>query len=445
MLTKERRGVSDKTYLKLAIPFIFSTVTQPLLGAADTAVVGRLADPAYIAGVSVGAVIFNTMYWLFGFLRVSTTAYSAQAVGAGSLRAATGALVKPGVLAAVVGAAMCALQGPIFRASMAAIAPDADVMRHAGAYFGILIWGAPVVMMNYVMLGWLMGQEKIRVSLLMQIGGNLLNIGLDILFVRVFHLHVVGVAAATLISQLASFAVGALAVWKYCDFGAVRGSEAFRMRAVTGMLRQNADLMVRTVCVLIQINVFTSAGAALGTAVLSANAILYQIAMIVSYSFDGLANASSVFAGRARGSRDARMLRATWRVAFRWTAVLACVGSVLCLLGGKQAVAIFTDIPALLRLAGDYVVWTAVFPLAAGAGVSFYGIFTGVGDTGSVRNSTIGALLLFLVCWKIFLPLYGNHGLWLAFVSFYLGRSLLLMPYYRRTFEKLTMAKQGGA
>lgn len=433
MLTKN--NLTDVAYLKLAVPFILSTVTQPLLGAVDTAVVGRLGNPAYIAGVSVGAVIFNTIYWLFGFLRVSTTAFSAQAQGTGDESAKTAALVRPGIFALIVGVAMIFLRTQIFDAAMRLIAPDAEVAFFADGYYRLLIGGAPLVMLNYVMLGWLMGQEKVAVSLFMQIGGNLLNIVLDLLFVEVWHMDVKGVATATLISQVFSFGVGASAIALYCKVPQSDWRSFFAPGAFFLMLKVNANLMIRTVCVLVQINLFTATGASFGTAVLSANAILYQVMMVMSYSFDGLANASSVFAGRAVGAKSTVLLRDTWIKTLRWGCTVALLTAGGCVLWGWAIVGLFTDIPAILGLTREYSVWMCIFPCAAWAGVSFYGIFTGLGCTAPVRDSTALALGLFLCCWKLFVPLWGNNGLWGAFISFYLGRSLFLLLYYRSSWK----------
>ena len=399
--------------------------------------VGRLENPAYIAGVSVGAVIFSTLYWLFGFLRVSTTAYSAQAAGMKDPDARIDALLRPCVLALVIGTAFLLFRGPIFDTAMRFIRPDAEVVYFGEVYYRILIWGAPVVLLNYVLLGWLMGQELLCVSLLMQVGGNLLNIVLDLLLVRVYGLDVAGVAAATLISQVASFAVGLAAACSRVDRrqAAARLRAALAPRAFADMLRANADLMLRTVCVLIQINVFTAGGARYGTDVLSANAIMYQMMMLVSYSFDGFANASSVFAGRACGAGDPGLLSALWRRAVFWGASGAAIAAAACALGATRAYLLFTDIPQVLTQLRTYGFWIAVFPLVAWPGVSFYGIFTGTGDTGPVRDSAVLALLFFLAAHLVLVPIWGNHGLWAAFIAFYLGRSLFLAPRYRSTFQ----------
>lgn len=427
-------AISHRAFLGIAVPFILSTITQPLLGAVDTAVVGHLPDPSLIGGVAVGTVIFNTLYWLFGFLRVGTTGLSAQARGMNDPRAELHALARPALIAAAIGVGITILQTPIFNLTMRWMSPSAEVLHYTGVYYRVLIWGAPLVLLNYVVLGWLMGQARIRASLFMQIGGNLLNIVLDIVFVFYFGMGVGGVAAATLLSQIFSFVVGVAAVAAMRPFPALDRKSLFDRRAFAALLGDNANLMLRTVCLLIQINVFTATGSSFGTVTLSANAILFQIMMLISYSLDGLANTASVFSGKAVGGRDRAMLGETWRMTAFWAVALTLFSLLLFATLDRRIVDAFTNIGEVRAAIWTYANWVYLFPVAASAGVCFYGIFTGTGATGPVRNSTFFALVLYLACWRVCVPLWGNHGLWLAFISFYLGRSVFLLPYYKKTY-----------
>ena len=205
-----RRVLRNAEYAGILLPFVLSTMTQPLLSAVDTAVMGRLSDPSYIAGVAVGAVIFNTVYWLLGFLRVGSTGFSAQASAEGGGEALYKALLPPGVMALGLSLAILLLRRPIFEGAMLLLRLDAPSRAVASTYYFILVWGAPLVLLNYVVLGWLMGLSRIRATLFMQIGSNVLNMILDILFVGVFGWGVEGVAAATLIALLFAFESGIL-------------------------------------------------------------------------------------------------------------------------------------------------------------------------------------------------------------------------------------------
>lgn len=193
-------NLTHKDYLKIAFPFIVSTVTQPLLGAVDTAVIGKLGVAELIGGVAIGTVIMNTLYWLFGFFRVSTTGQSAIALGKKNHADQASSLFRPFILALFVGVVFIMLQAVIWSGAERIINPEAVVGQNAKVYFDIMIYGAPFVLLNYTVIGWLMGQAKAKETLFTQVFGNVLNIVLDIIFVLYLDMGIAGVAIATLIA-----------------------------------------------------------------------------------------------------------------------------------------------------------------------------------------------------------------------------------------------------
>lgn len=427
--------VSYATYLALVFPFVISTLTTPLLGAVDTALVGHLPDPAYIGGVAVGAVIFSTLYWLFGFLRVSTTGFTAQALD--DPKQLTSALFRPLLMAVAIGVLFVALQQPIFAASMALLKPDAAVRQHAQDYFFILIWGAPFTLINYVCLGWLMGRLKTRAVLLNQIGINVINMVLAIGFVRVMGWGVPGIASATLIAQITGSLLGWRLIRRYMtpDSAAMSIAALLSWREFKAIMMVNGDLMLRTVCLLVVTNHFVAVGASFGTETLAANAVLFQIHYLMAYLFDGFANASSVFSGRARGAGDSEQFRRTLRYSALSCLWMALVLALLWHWQGDAVIGLFTHQPDIVARCTRYGVWLMLFPLCGAAGIIFYGVFTGMTLTGPVRNSMLLALLAWFIAWYLLVPAYGNHGLWLAYLAFSLGRSgflLLWLPQARR-------------
>lgn len=420
--------MTQREYLRVLGPFVLTTMTQPLLGAVDTAVMGRLPEPSYIAGVAVGAVIFNTIYWLLGFLRVGSTGFSAQA-GDEPERLCK-AVVLPGIMAAGLSVLILLLQRPIFAGAMLVLELDDAARRVAEIYYTILVWGAPLVLGNYVMLGWLMGRSRIAAALLMQIGGNVLNMLLDVVFVLVLDWGPAGVAVATLIAQGFSFAAGAVAVRRALPQEWHGMSRLVDVREMLRMARVNGHLFLRTVCLLIQTNMFMATSAGFGTTVLSGNAVLIQIMLIFSYVFEGIANASSVFAGRAAGQGMPQLMEEARRATQLWTllAMLLLVSSYA--LWRVPLLHLFTDLPEVLAVAEQYSLWGLLFPVVAGFGLSCYGLFTGASRTRPVFVSTLLALCAFAAVWAVAVPLWGNHGLWLAYSVFYAGRSLFLAPLH---------------
>ena len=294
--------LTDKEYLGITVPFMLSTMTQPLMGAVNTALMGQLSDPKYIAAVALGAILFNNIYWFFGFLRVSTSGYAAQALGSGSKEESLLAFLRPLFIAMIVGCSCIILQQPILTAYIALVAPAADVAELCSVYYEILIWGAPLVLFNYVSLGWLMGQTRVRASVFMQVSSNVLNIILSMWFVFGLHFSIEGVAWATLLSQFYGAVVGCLLMRIYGDFDYRKFNYKTVLEAGTlvKMLSVNANLMIRTACLLTVNNILAATGAALGTVTLAANAVLFQMKDIMSYLVDGMANGASIFSGRAR-------------------------------------------------------------------------------------------------------------------------------------------------
>lgn len=433
--------MNHKKYLALALPLTFSTVTTPLLGAFDTAVVGQLPDPAYLGGVAIGAVIFNTMYWLFGFLRVSTSGFAAQALGAKDELQETLSFVRPFLIALLIGLIFLILQNPIANTAMALLNPAQDVEALALDYFNIRIWGVPVTFINYVILGWLMGMSRIRLAVTIQIAMNLLNIALDLLFVVVFSWGVAGVASATLIAEVSAMLLGIYFLVKRTQFtfNLLPMREVFEASALKKMVSVNQDLFIRTVCLLLVFNIFTYKSASFGTETLAANAVLIQIHYLMAYFFDGFSNASSILSGKAVGSKDGGLYKRTLALSSQWALFTAAFLTASYWLFSEPVIRLFTGIPEVIAIADHYSVWLLLFPISTSIGIIFYGIFTGATDTAPVRKSMMLALALFLAVYFLAVPAFGNHGLWLAFIAFSAGRSVFLSLYIPRLSRRFSL------
>ncbi|OLS37867.1 MATE family efflux transporter [Bacillus sp. MRMR6] len=431
--------MNHKTYLALALPLIFSTITTPLLGAVDTAVVGHMPDSSYIAAVAVGTIIFNTMYWLFGFLRVSTSGFAAQAHGAMDKEGETLAITRPLLMAIIIGICLIALQWPISHLFMPLLSPDAQVQSLASEYVQIRFWGAPFALLNYVLLGWLMGMSMIKVSLLLQIFMNCLNIVLDLLFVFGFSWGVSGVAAATLLSEILAFFVGMVLVWRKLPLhtGQLSFSKIIDTSSLKRMMNVNKDLFIRTLCLLTVFNLFTAKGASFGTETLAANAILIQIHYIMAYFFDGFANASSILTGRAIGAKDRGLYQQTLRLSCQWALYSSFVIASIYFLFNDHILRLFTKMPEIIEIAHQYEIWIIVFPFAICFGIVLYGVFTGATEAAPIRNSMLLSLSVYLAGHYLIVPTAGNHGLWLSFILFSAGRSIFLALFVPLLTRKL--------
>ena len=431
--------LTDREYLGLTVPFMLSTMTQPLMGAVNTAVMGQLPDPKYIAAVSLGAILFNNLYWLFGFLRVSTTGYAAQAHGAADQRLGMLAFFKPLVLATIISLLCLLLQKPIVDCYLAMIGAADDVNYLTRRYYDILIWGAPLTFFNYVALGWLMGQARVRASVFQQVSMNVLNMFLSICFVFGLHWQIEGVAYASLLSQLYGTLLGAGLMHYYgrFNYSQLPWGELLDWRQFIGMLQVNANLMIRTACLLTVNNIIAAVGASLGTVVLAANAVLLQLKDIMSYLIDGMANGAAIFSGKAVGSKNKQLFAETIKMTYKWLMVL-CVA----LMGGyyltsAYCIRLFTSIQEVLAMAQAYELYVLFYPVCAGVGMVLYGVFCGATRTAPVRNMMLMALAAFYLLQYSLVPLWGNAGLWLALLGFMLTQSIVLTWYLKGLVKEI--------
>lgn len=429
--------LTNREYLGLTVPFMLSTMTQPLMGAVNTAVMGQLPDPKYIAAVSLGAILFNNLYWLFGFLRVSTTGYAAQAFGAADKELGTLAFFKPLVLALLISLACIVFQKPILEDYLAMIGAAPEVNDLCREYYYILIWGAPLVLGNYVALGWLMGQTRVRASVFMQVSMNVLNMALSIWFVFGLHMDIVGVAFATLLSQLYGGVLSVVLMYYYgeFDYKNLPWGELLDWRTFIGMLKVNLNLMIRTACLLTVNNIIAAVGASFGTVVLAANAVLLQLKDIMSYLIDGMANGAAIFSGRAVGAKSGAGLEAAIRMTFKWLVVLAAILMGVYAAGNEFFIRLFTNIDEVVAMAMTYNAFVLFYPVCAGIGMVLYGVFCGATRTAPVRNMMLMALAVFYVLQWQLVPKIGNSGLWLALLGFMAAQSVILL-YYLKSLRK---------
>ena len=430
--------LTNKQYIGVALPFMFSTVTQPLMGAVNTAVMGQLPDPAYIAGVSLGAILFNTIYWLFGFLRVSTSGYAAQALGTGLWEDRVMSFFRPLVMALVVSFLILVFQAPILRAFVNFVNPAADVAAICARYFVILVWGAPFTLVGYVALGWLMGQARIRETMIMQVSSNVLNMVLCILFVNGLAWDVAGVAWACLIAQVYGCLVGLFLMARRGGFrvGEIPLKLILKWQPFLGMLKTNSNLMFRTACLMTVNNLFAASGASFGTEVLAANAVLQQIQYIISYLLDGMGNTASLFTGRAIGRRDQELFEDTRKMSFKWLLVWAASLSLLYAVGGGLLISVFTGNPDVLALTARYQGYVILYPLCAGLGLVLYGMFTGATFTAPIRNMVIVATVCFIAARAFLTSSLGNDGLWISYLIFYGAQSVTLWLFFGQLRRK---------
>lgn len=432
--------IRNTEYLKLALGFTLSTLTTPLLNSVDTAVVGNLSNPVFIGGVTLGGTIFNTIYWLFGFLRVSTSGYSAKAFGENNEKEEITVLIRPVLISLILGFLFVIFQKPILWGFIHFFDAGKEITKYIEVYFNILIWGAPFVFLNYTFLGWIMGRKEIKKCLILQLMTNIVNIFLDLYFVEVLGMDVAGVAVATLISQIMTTLLSIFIILRTFSLKKILHNinlkEIFDRSEMKKVGAVNSDLVLRTVCLLVATNLFLEKAAHNGKIILAANSILFQVQYLMSYIFDGFANASSVFSGIAAGEKNFRKLKWVMRKSIQFCVIISIFLSTAFVFGGKKLLLFYTKNEEVINTANQYKIWIIVFPLVVSFGLVIYGNFTGTTETAYIRNSMIQALVVFLIFYFAGTAINQNHGLWLSFIVFSLARSVFLIRYIGKFLNK---------
>ncbi len=419
--------------LRIALPLIVSNLSVPLLGMVDTAVVGHMGSAHFLGAVAVCSSIFSMLFIGLNFLRMGTTGLASQAFG-GDDRAGLRIVLLQGLaFAAVAAALILALQLPIRELALRVIGPGDDVAAAAREYYDIRVWTAPWILVNYVLVGWLVGLARTRDVFFMVVAVNLGNIALDLLFVYGFGLGIRGVAAATVLAEVAGTAVGVAAV----RAALAERPGAWPLRAVLDVPRMrrllalNANLLVRTLTLTFSFLLLTARGARLGETVLAANAVLLTYQHVLSYGLDGFAHAAEALVGRAIGAAGRRAMQRAVRYTLEWSFAVAAGAAVLLALFGGPFADLLTDQPAVRSTVREFLPWLVLSPLVSLWSFVYDGVFVGATAAREMRNAMlVSSLLVFLPALWLLRDL-GNHGLWMAFTLFMLARAVSMHWLYR--------------
>ncbi len=361
---------------------ILSNLTVPLVGAVDTAVVGRIGV-AEIGAVAVGSTVFAFLFWAFAFVRMGTTGFAAQARGAGDVRRLSDLAVQAFAMGIVAGVVLLLLMVPIRTIALFAIDPGPEVTSLAGNYIGIRLWSAPAVLFNFAAAGWLLGNQRADLVLVLQVLINVLNAALDIWLGIWMELGIVGIAWASVVAEWAGFLLaGGMAARL-----AARAGHPFRLAPALDfdgyrrIASVNADIFFRTLLVVGTISFFTAISARMGEIVLAANGILFLLQTFVAYGLDGFAHAAEALVGSAVGKRSRRDLRAAVIVTSKWALVLAVLYTGAYAVFGAGIVAFLSDLPEVREAVQKYLPWSVILPLVSVWGFQLDGIFIGATRT----------------------------------------------------------------
>jgi len=410
----------------LAWPMILSNLSVPMMGLADTAMLGHLESPLFLGAVAIGSNIVSVLYWMFSFLRMGTTSVTGQAAGAGDNTSIALHLTQNALLGVGLGILLFALQSFLLPLVVWLIAPDPELESLALAYCQIRLYSAPAILASYAVIGWLLGIKKPKYALAIMLASNILNIVLDYIFIVQWDMNARGAATATLIAEyFACFCAVGCAI-KVLQDHHWHPTQWFDWATLKASFTIGADLFLRTIALLFVINFFHAQSAKLGTDILAANALLIQGVLFIAFFLDGYALTGETLTAQAIGKRNEQAFHDASAVTTGTAAIIALGLTALFMVGGNSMISLLTDIEEVKRIANEHLIWLVFMPLISVWCYALDGIFIGAGQTRIMRNTMLASLIFG------FLPLWWgsksleNHGLWLAFFVFNALRGLSL-------------------
>lgn len=424
----------------LAVPIILSNLTVPLVGIVDTAVMGRMPEPVYLSATAVGAVLFSTIYWAFGFLRMGTGGLVAQALGAQNPDEIRQTTWRSLLLGAALGFAIIALSAPLLWLGMQVMGGSDALHSLTRDYYYTRIISAPATLMLYGVFGSLIGQQRMKSVFSLQLLLNGLNIVLNILFFTTTDWAIRGVAAATVISEYVTLLVGLWVLYPVLSsrvshhrsgvLHACRG--LFSPEKLRQFFRIGGDIFIRSLCLTAAFYWLTAKGARQGELILAANGIFLQMVHFMAYGLDGFSHAAETLTGQALGRRDHRSLKNAVHASTWWAVMLALIITVIYYLAGDVIIDGMTTQAEVRLTAREYWPWVAAAPLIGVWSFLLDGIFIGTTHTREMRNGMLISFVVFVVSAQLLVPALGNHGLWLAYYALMVARAVTLAMWYPR-------------
>ena len=406
----------NRRILAIALPSIVTNITVPLLGLIDITIAGHLGRTEYIGAIAVGAMMFNLIYY-----------------GRGDHPGAASVLLRAASLAAAIAAAILLLQVPLQWLLLSVVAPSPDVEGLARQYFYICVWGAPAMLIDMAIKGWFIGMQDSRTPMLMAIGINVANIAASLLAVYAFDMGFAGIPVGTVIAEYAGMAFGIAVIVR--RHGHLLRSAGLRTVVVAAELLRffgiNADIFLRSACLMVVNLFFVSVGARSGDITLAVNALIMQLFTLFSYFMDGFAFSGEALAGRYAGARDRQSLYSCIRHIFAWGAGVAAAFMLAYMAGADIIFGIITDDAAVRAAALQYHWWCVAIPVAGMAGFVWDGVYIGLTATREMLATILVSSAVFFALYFVLPTAMGNDRLWLAFVAYLAMRGLSQTAVFR--------------
>jgi multidrug resistance protein, MATE family len=428
--------ISYRYIFSKAWPIILANAAVPLLGLVDTAVIGNIGNVQDLGAIAFGALIFSFVYWSFGFLRMGTTGFAAQALGAGDETEVRAVLGRSLLLAVALGLLLILLQWPISLAAFSLLSGSDSVEQLGQQYFSIRIWGAPATLANFALMGVFIGLGNSKQLLLVQLFMNSLNIVLDVLFAGVLGWGVSGIAAGTVAAEWSTVAFASWLLIRELRTRKIDG-DAFwpwprilDRQATLKTLRANVDIMIRTLLLVFSFGFFIDQSARYGEVVLAANHILMQIISFAAFFLDGYAFVVESLVGSSIGAKNLVRFDSAVKRSTILAASTAVYLAVMVWAFGDYAVAVLTDLEFVREAASDMLFLAAIYIFFSFAAFQLDGIFIGASHTSQMRNAAFMSLAVYFAAWWFLSQRYGVNGLWWAMIIYVAARADALLMYF---------------
>ena len=420
-----------KLVISIAIPMIISNISTPLLGIIDTSIIGRISIEQ-IGAIAIGSSFLSFLYFCFSFFRMGTTGLIAQAWGVNNINAIH-SVIKSNFFLAILVSILCIPLIFLLKDFLLSIyTSDSLIHHHASSYITIRIFGAPATFINFIIFGFLLGSKKPWNLLKLVLFINILNIILDIYLGLFLNMQLKGIAYGTLISEYSGTLLGLYFIRKFLPHVNIADKTTLIKNNIIIIIKSNMNLFIRTALILTSILMFTAIGSRLGNTILAANAILIILQMFISYSLDGFAQAAEVLIGNEYGKKNKDKIIKVTIASGIISFLFALIYSLLFYLFINDIIMLMTSIESVISEIQKYTIWIIISPLISFLSFHMDGVFIGANKTKIMRNTVIISFIIFIISLYIFIPVYGNDGLWFSFLLFLFFRGVLLLSQFNK-------------
>jgi len=435
----------NREILRISIPSIVTNITVPLLGMVDVAIVGHIGNASYIAAIALATMVFNLIYWNFGFLRAGTTGLTAQAYGAENKEEYLNVLVQGLVIAWSAALLLLVLQWPIAQLCKRFLHSSPTTISLMLTYFYIRIWAAPATISLYVLKGWFLGMQNAASPMWIATILNIVNIVFSLLFVYAFDAGIAGVAWGSVVAQYSGLLL-AIIIWirRYRHLWPdIRWRAALHVRKMVRFFKVNADIFLRSLCLIAVFTFIPYISADMGEEILAANTLLMQLFTLTSYVMDGFAYAGESLVGKYVGARNSELLHKVVRALVWWGVALAVFFTLLFVFGGEELLRVLAKDEDVIGTAMKFMFWTYLLPFTGFAAFIYDGIYIGATASAAMRNVMFVATAVFFALYYLLAARWGNHALWFAFIFFLIFRGgLMILGERRYVFGSVEYSRQ---